>query len=478
MRRYGVLLVVVSRSCSFSGGAAEVASALSRRPPLVSGLSAPAAEAETEAQAEKALLGARDRARRRPDTGVPDAASACWAGPERPTATASRASSSRTAAASSRPSRSAATTRTSSACASANRPLVAVRVFQTKLQWPMYGASAHRTQTQPSSASARRSASSGASRVGALIEFPAVVSDGVAYVSNFRGVVRAFSMRTGQAVWRRATPHGKMAASPAICRQRARRPRDGRPRLGARPLQRAACSGRTTRARRSSPRRSSSTASTTSAPGTGRVYALDLRTHRAALDVRLRVQDHLERRGRRSGTALHRRLRRPRCSRSRRANGRLRWSRLRRRPHLRDARGRGRARLRAVVDRRLADRLLDAAAAASGRSARAPTSTRRPRSGTDASSSAPTTASSTASRRASGGRSGVPDGGAICGAPSIVGRDRLLRQPPAPDLRARRAHRPPALPLPRRQFVPVSGNGGRLLLHGFSRLYAVEPRRR
>ncbi|HTR33960.1 MAG TPA: PQQ-binding-like beta-propeller repeat protein, partial [Gaiellaceae bacterium] len=27
-------------------------------------------------------------------------------------------------------------------------------------------------------------------------------------------------------------------------------------------------------------------------------------------------------------------------------------------------------------------------------------------------------------------------------------------------------------------FVPVSGNGRRLLLHGFSRLYAVEPRHR
>ncbi|MGZ4310164.1 MAG: hypothetical protein ACXVRG_12610, partial [Gaiellaceae bacterium] len=25
-------------------------------------------------------------------------------------------------------------------------------------------------------------------------------------------------------------------------------------------------------------------------------------------------------------------------------------------------------------------------------------------------------------------------------------------------------------------FVPVSGNGSRLLLHGFARLYAVEPR--
>ena len=27
-------------------------------------------------------------------------------------------------------------------------------------------------------------------------------------------------------------------------------------------------------------------------------------------------------------------------------------------------------------------------------------------------------------------------------------------------------------------FVPVSGNGARLLLNGFSRLYAVEPKRR
>ena len=31
---------------------------------------------------------------------------------------------------------------------------------------------------------------------------------------------------------------------------------------------------------------------------------------------------------------------------------------------------------------------------------------------------------------------------------------------------------------PHGQYVPVSGNGGRLLLHGYSRLFAVEPRRR
>jgi outer membrane protein assembly factor BamB len=30
---------------------------------------------------------------------------------------------------------------------------------------------------------------------------------------------------------------------------------------------------------------------------------------------------------------------------------------------------------------------------------------------------------------------------------------------------------------PHGQYVPVSGNGGRLLFNGFSRIYAVEPRR-
>jgi outer membrane protein assembly factor BamB len=31
---------------------------------------------------------------------------------------------------------------------------------------------------------------------------------------------------------------------------------------------------------------------------------------------------------------------------------------------------------------------------------------------------------------------------------------------------------------PHGEYVPVSGNGRRLLFHGFSRLYAVEPRRK
>jgi uncharacterized BrkB/YihY/UPF0761 family membrane protein len=33
------------------------------------------------------------------------------------------------------------------------------------------------------------------------------------------------------------------------------------------------------------------------------------------------------------------------------------------------------------------------------------------------------------------------------------------------------------LSFPHGQYVPVSGNGMRLLLNGFSRIYAVEPRR-
>jgi hypothetical protein len=34
------------------------------------------------------------------------------------------------------------------------------------------------------------------------------------------------------------------------------------------------------------------------------------------------------------------------------------------------------------------------------------------------------------------------------------------------------------LAFPHGDYVPVSGNGGRLLLHGFSRVFAVEPKQR
>ncbi|MGB2874770.1 MAG: hypothetical protein WBB76_04760, partial [Gaiellaceae bacterium] len=68
-----------------------------------------------------------------------------------------------------------------------SRPTVAVRVFQTKLQWTMYGASPTRTQSQPYIQVRPPFRIVWSRAVGALIEFPAVVADEVAFVSNFNG---------------------------------------------------------------------------------------------------------------------------------------------------------------------------------------------------------------------------------------------------------------------------------------------------
>src|SRR5439155_7694370 len=51
---------------------------------------------------------------------------------------------------------------------------------------------------------------------GGLIEFPAVVADGVAYIGNRDATIRAISMRFGTIVWRHPTPHALMASSPAV----------------------------------------------------------------------------------------------------------------------------------------------------------------------------------------------------------------------------------------------------------------------
>ena len=88
-------------------------------------------------------------------------------------------------------------------------------LYRPQLQWKMYGATPQRTQTHaairlrpPFRVVWRR-------RIG-YIEFPAVVADGVAFISNLPGIVRALRMGDGKLVWQRKTPHGKMAASPAV----------------------------------------------------------------------------------------------------------------------------------------------------------------------------------------------------------------------------------------------------------------------
>jgi len=98
----------------------------------------------------------------------------------------------------------------------ATHPRSTVRLYQSSLQWPMYGVDASRTQAQTQIRLRPPFRILWSRATGSLTEFPAVVSEGVAYVGNFNGTVSALAMNNGDVVWRRRTPNGKMASSPAI----------------------------------------------------------------------------------------------------------------------------------------------------------------------------------------------------------------------------------------------------------------------
>ena len=239
----------------------------------------------------------------------------------------------------------------------------------------------------------------------------------------------------------------------------------------------AACSGATRPARRSSRRRSCSNGVDYFGAWNGTVYALDLRTRRArwTYNAGPKITSSASYAG---GTIFIGDYGGRLLALSAR-NGGLRWSgsvngRIYGTPAVASGPG-----LRDLLDGRLADRLLDAAAAGSGRSAPARTSTPRPRSGTDVSTSAPTTAASTPSRRAAGesrgatpprARSPARPRSSTASSTSATASTASTGSTPAPAAQIFR--------FPDGAFVPVSGNGRRLLLHGFSRLYAVEHRRR
>lgn len=88
-------------------------------------------------------------------------------------------------------------------------------LYRPSLQWPMYGVDPARTQVQASIRIRPPFRIAWSRGLGSLIEFPAVVSNGVAFIGNARGHVRAVSMKTGKVAWRRDTGD-RMAASPAI----------------------------------------------------------------------------------------------------------------------------------------------------------------------------------------------------------------------------------------------------------------------
>jgi len=96
------------------------------------------------------------------------------------------------------------------------RPRSSLRLYQQRLQWPAYGVTPTRTQAQ-SEIRLRPPFKLAWSRgLGGLIEFPAVVWQGVAYIGNFHGTIYAVEMRGGKVAWRYDPSGGKMASSPAV----------------------------------------------------------------------------------------------------------------------------------------------------------------------------------------------------------------------------------------------------------------------
>jgi outer membrane protein assembly factor BamB len=93
---------------------------------------------------------------------------------------------------------------------------VTVRVYRPELQWPLYGATDSRAQAQAHIRLRPPFHIVWAVPLGGLIEFPAVVDGGVAYIGNATATVRAISMSEGNVIWLHDTPHDGMASSPAV----------------------------------------------------------------------------------------------------------------------------------------------------------------------------------------------------------------------------------------------------------------------
>jgi outer membrane protein assembly factor BamB len=97
----------------------------------------------------------------------------------------------------------------------ARTPRVLIRIYRPDLQWPLYGATPTRTEAQAHIRLRPPFRIVWSVDVGSMVEFPAVVENGVAYVGNAGGTIRAISMRFGHVIWRHDT-YAHAASSPAV----------------------------------------------------------------------------------------------------------------------------------------------------------------------------------------------------------------------------------------------------------------------
>jgi outer membrane protein assembly factor BamB len=90
-----------------------------------------------------------------------------------------------------------------------------IEVWRPALQWPLYGANAARTQVQSSIKVRPPFRIVWKRNIGGLMEFPSTVWEGVAYVHTIGGKLRAISMKNGRVLWTKREG-SLVASSPAI----------------------------------------------------------------------------------------------------------------------------------------------------------------------------------------------------------------------------------------------------------------------
>jgi outer membrane protein assembly factor BamB len=90
-----------------------------------------------------------------------------------------------------------------------------VDLWRPSAQWPIYGANPARTQAHPKIRIRPPFRVVWKRDMGSLLEFPAVVWDGVAYANNIHGRLRALDMRSGRVLWQTRVGW-RMASSPGM----------------------------------------------------------------------------------------------------------------------------------------------------------------------------------------------------------------------------------------------------------------------